>query len=367
MLLFGIIQAVLLISIGIYAKEEAVKYIDEASFFIQHLRFSQPKYFFYSGYISLHILCKGVGATLWGVYIIQLILAGIATNCFYSLAFQISSRRSVAFISTVLLILCLPFQEWTVYLFTESFFFSLLIFYVYALFNNRWSSKRKIIVSAILFCALLVSRPTGLLIIPPTLFVISAVLKRRRQFAAIFMVWIAGLIAFVVITNAAMSGQGEFDFLKPFIEEHIICGYSQIENNHQELVNNSNTLQGVAGYIMHHFGQASKLAVKRIIAFFGLTRPYYSTRHNLFLALYFYPIYLFAIVGIAAVYKSSRRYCIFSIALIGTFLLSVAVTCDDWHNRFIMPLIPLIILFAGNGIYIAIRRFSNWAKPGLHQ
>ena len=147
-----------------------------------------------------------------------------------------------------------------------------------------------------------------------------------------------------------MQGQGEFDFIKPFIEEHIICGLPGNEIHSLPSSPGENSLYGLFSFISHHFSEFARLAFQKCIAFFGLTRTYFSFRHNLLLIAKFYPLYIFACVGIPKVYRSSREFFLFSMVLIATFTLSVMVTCVDWHNRFIMPIMPFILLFSAVGI-----------------
>jgi len=359
LILFACVQLFLLLTVGIYTKEEATKYISEAAYFSGHHAFTQPKYFFYSGYILIHVINNWLGSGIVGVYLFQVILSGVATICLYSLSVNIGLERRVAFLTCLLLIFCLPFQKWTVYLFTESIFFSLLIIYTSIFFSRILSAPAKIYLGLLFCCLLIISRPTGLLVIPASLVLVSVALIRKKMFAYLALIWIPGIIGLLWITNMAMKGEGEFDFIKPFVEEHVICGYSSSGISYQPASNNSNSLQGLVSYILQHFSQFAALASKRAVAFFGLIRPYFSMRHNLFLAVYFYPIYLFFLLGIPIVYRKSPSFVYYSLALMATFLLSVLVTCDDWHNRFIMPVVPLIMVYASAGIYYVYDRLIS--------
>ncbi len=358
LLIFSFVQLALLLWVGIYTKEEAIKYIGEAGYFQQYLHFSEPKYLFYSSYIFLHVLSHAIGAGIVGVYILQLIVNAIATLCFHSLVVNLTAKKTIAFLATLLLVLCIPYQKWTVYLFTESIFFSLLIIYFYILFQKREESSTRIILAAILLLLIILARPTGILIIPPTLLLIARYLYKHKHFIPLTIACVAGVLAFVVITNLAMQGQGEFDFLKPFREEHIICGYPQ-KTSTGNTNTSANTLQGLMIYIFQNPRQFGVLAIERIIAFFGMIRPYFSARHNLFLGAFFYPIYLFALAGIPTMYRVSKRFAFFSAMVISVFMISVMVTCDDWHNRFIMPVMPVIFVFAAAGMDKLYELFSK--------
>ena len=359
LLLFVCVQLFLLFTVGIYTKEEATKYISEAAHLSRQHAFTQPKYLFYSGYILLHVFNNWLGSGIVGVYVFQVILGGAAIICLFSLCINLGLERRVAFLTCLLLIFCLPFQRWTAYLFTESLFFSLIIIYTSILFSRSLSASGKIFLGLLFCCLLIVSRPTGLLVIPASLVFISVSLFRKKKFAYLSFLWISGITGLIWITNMAMKGQGEFDFIKPFVEEHVICGFSTSGISYQPTSTNSNSIQALLNYIVQHFGQFASLAFKRAVAFFGLIRPYFSTLHNLFLAVYFYPIYLFFLLGLPVVYRRSPSFVSYSLALMATFLLSVLVTCDDWHNRFIMPIVPVIMIYASTGIYVVYERLIS--------
>ncbi|HEX6191650.1 MAG TPA: glycosyltransferase family 39 protein, partial [Chitinophagaceae bacterium] len=223
-ILFCLVQAGLVIAFGVYTKEEATKYIYEADFFLQQGQFSQPKYIFYSLYIFLQILAFKLHAGFIGVYIFQLLLNGLATVCFYKLALKVSGDKKAAFISTALLILCIPFQKWTAYLFTESIFFSLVIIFTYVLFTQYKNANTRPLLLLLLLFLLIISRPTGMLLIPASLILASHYLWANGKKWLMLAVWLPGIAGLILLLDTAIKGKGEFDFIKPFVEEHIICG-----------------------------------------------------------------------------------------------------------------------------------------------
>lgn len=356
--LFFIVQLALLWIYGIYTKEEAVKYIYEARYFMEHDSFSQPKYIFYSGYIFLHILSDLTATGKTGMYLIQLALNAFATICFYKLTYKISGKRTAAVIATVLLLLCIPYQKWTAYLFTESVFFSLLLIYCYILYSRFGNLYTKPLLIFMLLCMLVLFRPTGMLVIPASLLLASYHLFKRRYRLWAFAIWLPGLIGLVFLLDTAIKGKGEFDFIKPFVEQHIICGLPESTAGSVSSTE-ANSLRGLLTYVANNFIDFVKLGFRRLVSFLGLIRPYYSIMHNMLLIAAFYPVYIFATFSIRHIYMRARPFFIFSVALITTFALSVVFTCDDWHNRFIMPVMPLIFIYAGIGatnLYSAVFR-----------
>ena len=356
-ILFCLVQAGMVAYFGIYTQEEATKYIYEADHFREHGVFSQPKYVFYSGYIFLWVLMDWLHAGDVGVYICQLLLNALATICFYRLAEKISSDKKAAFISTALLILCIPFQKWTAYLFTESIFFSLVIIFAYVLFNQYKNANTRPLLLLLLLLLLIISRPTGMLVIPASLILASHYLWVNGRKWLTLAVWLPGIAGLVLLLDTAIRGKGEFDFIKPFIEEHVICGLPREVGYGRD--NYGNSLGALLSYILQHFGDFIKLGVLRLIAFFGMVRTYYSTAHNALLIAGFYPVYVLSGFGVGFIKKRAKPFHVFALSLIATFAASVILTCDDWHSRFIMPVMPLIFIYAGAG---AVRLYNRFFK-----
>lgn len=364
--LFCLVQAGMLLVFGIYTREEALKYVYEADYFREHGVFSQPKYIFYSGYIFLRVLADALHAGDIGVYIVQLLLNGLATVCFYKLALKISADKAAAYISTALLIFCIPFQKWTAHLYTESLFFSLVIIFMYVLFSQYKRAYTRPVLLLLILWLLIISRPTGMLVIPASLMLASYYLFTNGGKWTLLAVWLPGLAGLLLLVDTAMKGKGEFDFILPIVQEHIICGLPTAPGIPEETVYSRGSadaqpqgLWTLIQMIYYNFGDIVRLGFLRFNAFFSLIRPYYSGLHNALLIAGFYPVYLLAIYGGRTIKKYAKPFHVFALTLIATFAASVMLTCDDWHNRFIMPVMPVIFIYAGAGAVRAYKRFNR--------
>lgn len=347
--LWLLIQAILLIQLGIVTKGEALKYTNEAKLLDLNHGFSQPKYLFYSIYIFVRWLDLQLHSNNLFTYCLQLALNFLACSVFFKYATTLFKDYFWGGIATLLIILCLPWQQWTVHLYTESVFLSLvLLFFCYFTKSNKTKADKIIAIGCLIL--LIFTRPTGLLLIPAVaiwLWVQS--IKSKKWVVLAGLPLMAGIV-FYLLLNYAMKGEGEFDFMKPFIEEHLICGVPTGLKTELQISKNGNSIEGLLFYISHNFGHFINLALKKLTLFFGLTRSYYSSPHNLAIQLFFYPIYLLAIGGIVLGWKKYRRVIFFCLLLTGVFAGSVVLTCDDWLNRFIMPVLPIILLLAATGI-----------------
>ncbi len=356
---WGTVQMFLLKKLGIETGLEAKKYIDEADYFLQHKTFSQPKYLFYSTLIFVNIFSKLIGTKSIGVYIFQVLLNGLSTVYFYKFIFINTRCRTTAFIGVLLLIFCIPAQEWTTRLYTESIFLSIILILNYLLFDDRKNSFYKNSLILLVVVILVLTRPTGILFIPIILLYYGNLLK-KNVYILIFS-FIAVLI-FIPLLNCVMQGKGELDFMKPFIEEHIICGVSTTAGPNTNIIlpQNGNTIQGIVYYIINNPSHFAQLSAKKIIAFFGLQRSYYSSPHNLFLAIYFYPLYVLGIFGSVLLKKKKNNSLLFYFSCtILVFTTSVILTCDDWHNRFLLPILPLVFFLSALAIRKVAEVFMN--------
>jgi hypothetical protein len=270
--------------------------------------------------------------------------------CFFRLAKEIIKDQLIATLATVLLLICFPWQNWVTHLYTESVFISLVVIFSYLFFKAGKQTLPSILFIALTFLFILFARPTGLFFIPIVLlFMIRRwLLQKRIVLASIVSIGIASV--FILLLNYAMQGEGEFDFLKPFVEEHIICGVPTTQNTALVLPANGNSLGGLIFFVLNNAGHFLQLAGRKLIAYYGMVRSYYSAAHNFYLAAFFYPVYLLAILGAVYLQKINKSYNFYWISAVGIFTLSVLLTCDDWLNRFIMPVLPFIILAAAAGI-----------------
>jgi hypothetical protein len=160
----------------------------------------------------------------------------------------------------------------------------------------------------------------------------------------------------------ALGSGGELDFMLPFRDESIICGVPT--RSYQADIQTSsdpNSIFGLIYYVTHNFDQFTRLAGLRSKAFLGLTRSYYSSGHNIYLILYFYPLYFLAVFSIRRWFKTNVYLLLYCFSLIFVTWSTVILTCDDWHNRFFLSIVPYIYILAIPAIKNIINKISNTA------
>ena len=151
---------------------------------------------------------------------------------------------------------------------------------------------------------------------------------------------------------------GNLDFMLPFKRENIICGVNTTTELNLKTLEDGNSLKGLAYYIINNPSQFFRLAQLKTIAFFGFTRDYYSPIHNYLLVIFYYPFYLLSLIGIWKKIRLKDYRIIFMVLITGLFWLTTALTCDDWHNRFVLTVFPFIFL-TGIAAFTSTKQLSD--------
>jgi hypothetical protein len=346
-ILWALVNSFFLLKNGIVTTGEAEKYIGQANLFIKTGHLSAANLSLYFTQIALLSFCIKLNVSFAIVVIVQLFFNLLATFCFYRTLLFIFNSPTVALTGTIILLANQPYQEFNTFLQTESLFFSFtLILTCYVISIEKLSFKNFI---AIIFSLAVISitRPTGLLFIPPVfVYLFFIYFKKLSIIKKLSLLGAIGFL-FLFILNKALASGGEFDFMLPFRDEDIICGLTSLTHSAQiQTSGNSNSIFGLLYYIMHNFSQFARLAWMKTIAFFGLYRSYYSRWHNIYLIIYFYSINIMAIAGISFWVRNHLYKLFYFLSMIFITWLTVMLTCDDWHNRFYLSISPYLIILS---------------------
>jgi hypothetical protein len=134
----------------------------------------------------------------------------------------------------------------------------------------------------------------------------------------------------------------------PFRENHIICGAPTLLSPRIIPTTGSGTsLFSLLYYIGHDFGSFIRLAGQKTLSFWGVYRSYYSPTHNLYLAVYFYPITAMALFSLPRWQRRGQGLPLIGLLTpIAMTWLTVVLTCDDWNNRWFLSISPFLLLLA---------------------
>lgn len=341
------VNTIIVCTFGIVAIGESEKYITQAQLFLQTGHMGSPNFWLYFIQIGLLAICIKWKLSFAFLLAIQLLFNLAATSCFYRTILYLFRDNRLALTGTLLFLFNYPYQQFNTYLQTESLFYSFTIIASSYIISIERPTPRKLITAMIMLAVICITRPTGLLFLPPAflyLFLIySGKMSAGKKIALLAFIG-AG---FFLLVDKALGSGGELDFMLPFRDEMIVCGVPAPPGILPVATTaNGNSLYGLAYYIIHNPGQSLRLAGSRTFAFLGLYRSYFSVFHNIYLIVYFYSIHLMVLAGLGFWIKEfpNKIYYLASTILLTWF--TVMLTCDDWHNRFYLSISPLLIILA---------------------
>jgi hypothetical protein len=359
LLLFG--------KLGFYFQMEAEKYISEANFILQNQHLSQGRYLFYLSTILIIALSISIKIGLHGaVFIIAIInLAGYLY--FFKALKKVFNARLPAFLVILFLLSFWPYQAWSLFLYTECLFYSVVMVLFSRLLLYEKMDMKFLVSTFFILALVIISRPLGILFVFPVLFFLFFHLTRRQKifFYGLLIVafFLLGWVVQVVFTTTP-----DWNMQRAFLEENIICDMPVTMGNSQlEVSDHPNQLYRLFFYITHNFSHFSGLALTRLKYFFLNTRPYYSGMHNAYLLISLVFIYACILIGIRSIKtKFSTSLLVFIFSTIFFFALAIAFQCDDYHNRFFLTLMPLLTVLAVVGATPLLNKATTFfSKPRI--
>lgn len=343
---WAVVQTLLYHQYGIVTELEAHKYIVEADNLIETGKVSSPNFWLYSTQILLFTAAKKLHSGFISVAIIQWLFNGLATWVLYKFSRRISNSITGLLIG-ILFIFNIPIQTFNFFLQTESLFLSFTILFSCYLLRLQKLTLKSFIALFLFLVLICFTRPTGLLWVPCAFLYLFFRFFKAFSVPLKIGITVLASVGFLFFLNRALGSGGELDFMLPFRDENIICGVPTLPHFADiNVSSNPNSVFGIAYYITHNFDQFIRLAWLRSKAFFGLLRTYYSTGHNIYLGLYFYPVYILVLLSLRKWIRQNKNLLLYCSSLVFITWASVILTCDDWHNRFFLSVVPYIYILA---------------------
>lgn len=344
--LWAVVQVVIYWQKGIVTDYEAEKYISQAHLVLQYGVPESRNYYLYFTEISLIVFCLKFHLSFAFIVVIQMLVNFFATFMFLKLSLKFLYDQKLALLCTAFFILNFQYQQYNTFLFTESIFYSMAVICTSYFLRLSAYKPRQIIALVFLLALLCITRPTGILFVAATIIYHSVYFLKSFTFLKRLFIIAAASMVFLFLFNIILGIGGTLDFMLPFRNENIICGVDTTAGSGIQTMENGNSIGGLLYYIFHNPIHFLRLAWLRSVAFFGMLRSYFSLLHNVYLAVFFYPIFIFAVAGIWKRYKAKDRLSGFLVLIISLFWITTMLTCDDWHNRFILTISPFMILLA---------------------
>jgi hypothetical protein len=342
---FPVAYALLVISltlnVGVTAEQEAAKYIAAANDLVNGNFDAFAQRLFYSSYVVFLAVLFKLGFGVQAVVVVQAALQIVASWMMFAIGKRLFIRDAPALLLSALYLFNLPIQIWVTALFTESFFAFVIVWFLYAISSPRNVANAWRI--GLVGLLLVFTRPTGVLIFVAGLAALQTTWWPERQkllravvpfilalvFVGYVLVPVDPLTIRCVMNGSIIGGFGLWPLPQIDLPVNLLGAYADVlqRNSTSELVT---------------------VMLKRLISYFSLTRPYYSTLHNM-AAVPFYILYPIALVGlIRKSLNAGWRH--FLIAAIAAFMLLTMLTFDEWTGRYFLPVMVLLPIAAVAGL-----------------
>ena len=332
---------------GIESTYEAEKYIFQAKHLLEIGSYTSKNFLFYSTQILLIAACKILALGYWPIVLMQMVLNSVSIFLFYHLILHYTTSNKHAFIYSIFFLLMVYYHLYNVYLFTESLYFSFSIIYTFYVLGIKKLNYQKLIIISFMLSVLFFTRPMGLFFIPTTYLYFIFRFAQKKSIVILFIS--IPVFAFILyfLLNFALSSGGGYDFQLPYIQKHIICGVPTTQQFYNlNVPGKNNTIESFWYIITNHFNLFIELATKRLFAFFFMVREYYSLGHNIYILVYFLSIYITVAIGIVRSIKYKLPDLIFLLCPIIFTAVTVALSCDEWHNRFMLSVLPFLLILS---------------------
>lgn len=232
-----------------------------------------------------------------------------------------------------LFLLAYPIQIWTLALYSESFFVSLSILFL----GEALRTDRPLFRLLLLAMLLTFARPVGILFVAPLL--VWRVMENSGK-VRILWIWATSTALLLAILFLPVHG---LDQLRVVVEGHAIGGFPKYSED-GALFHGSTLADAQAQLIRDHgLGSWAGIVLERIAWLFSLWRPYFSNFHNA-LTVPFLLLYPLALLTVVRQWKAPFVQVLTAILLLNTIV--VGLTYSEWNGRFLVPLLPLIMLLA---------------------
>jgi hypothetical protein len=327
---------------GIQTGLESKKYIKEALLLIETGSLSELRYHFYFGIIGILYTVKLLGLGLKSAIGIQLILS-LSAHLYLYEGLKKTTSNNKSIYALVLIILAPSFEYWNWTLYSESIFFSAILFFIGSCIRSKPSASKIIFSQGLLLGFCIISRPSGVLLaIPWILYVIQTNYKYWSwRIAAPYL--IAGGAVLIVISNAILGTISDWNVMDPFTKGFVVCNISEYTQDRRFSLTATTPIGQLIEFTSRYPSDFLNLSFQKLFAFFIQYRTYYSQTHNIYIITYSaltLSLFLRSIC-LKPIY-SPLTTLFYSTITLWTF--SIIFQCDDYHSRFYNSIIPVMII-----------------------
>lgn len=356
---------------GVKIVNDSPRYIGYASN-LQDGFFIDPHNFWYIGYPIYILVINSLGGNIQTIVFGQYFLSLLAIISLYFASLNLWNNRLGAFFTCLLFIVFIDIGLWTSYVLTESLYVSFICFslYLLSLIYKGSTNKTLYITTFVTILFTILVKPTGIALFGALFFIfLTFSLKAVRSRLLRSFIVIACLTVFLVLVNKMLT---TFLIMENYQKGEIIYAITTLppRPEYQWMIisppkdiyipeDSAPPIIKIVNFIFHHPIYWTQLFFAKVFFLLAHIRPYWSTAHNIYSLGILLPCYYFFIRVVKR--EKLSMPVIFSCFYLAIHILSVAITSEDWDGRFLIPMLPVVFLFGGRGLYL---QFQKFLAPG---
>jgi len=357
--LFALVNGIIYSQLGVKIMADSSSFLSYASQIEDNGLYVEPHYFWYIQYPIFIIAAQSIYSTLGTVVFLQYVLSFVAVCCLYFTSVRLFESKLTAFITGLLFILFFELNLYNSYILAESYFISMIsisIFFLVKWLNSGFTLIYSLFGGIVLVITVLI-KPTGIALLAG---IIAIGIANYWQYIN-HSIWKIALVVLLIIPFFLLVNRmlETYGFIENYKLGEVVYGVSEFGGNpiysalkvsrpveleltYRELP----PLLELIYFIWNYPFYWIKLFLVKLFYYLTHIRPYWSFFHNIFNLIFLLPLYFFFIRSLVH-YRGDFRIRLFTIVFITMNILSVCVLSVDWDGRFLLPVLPLVFLWAG--------------------
>jgi len=336
---------------------DSIRYLNYAEE-LKYNFYVDPHNIWYFGYVLFIYLSKQISSEPIFIIIFQYILGLIGIiSLFYGSLILFNSKRAAVYT-----IFCyLVFYEiilWQSYVLCEGIYSSFICILLFAII---WYKKQRtkiglLFLTVVIFFTIFI-KPTGItIIISLLIYILYYLFKEKYNNIKLVITSLMFIGISIIILNRMLT---TYVIIENYALGEIIYGVSgykglhnvepllvSVPNNLYIPAENLSALNRIYLFIFYNPIYWSKLFFLKICYYVIHIRPYWSIAHNIFSLLILIPNYILSVIAVKKM-SINLNIRILLATYIVMHIIIIGFTSVDWDGRFLMPILPVIFLFAG--------------------
>jgi hypothetical protein len=362
-----VIDTILFYRNGVRVVTDSARYLEYSS----NLRngfYVDPHNIWYVSYAIFIMVIGLFSESLTTVVFVQFFLGIFTVISIYYTALTLFKNRNAAFLSSFGFILFVEPSFWASYILPESLYISLCCFAFYFLSNLNQQERinpLRIIITIIVVLVAGLTKPTGYALFIAALAVILLKMFRHNKLNRLAI----SLTVTIVVTAPLLLNRMLATYLirENYQNGEIVFEVSNYSNAEEasylivdppaklEVSENTSPLLQVIEVAVRHPVYFTKLFLAKVFFLFLHVRPYWSWLHNVTVLIFLIPLYFFFFRGMKRD-DVTLSFKTFVLTYLFVHAFGIGLTFEDWDGRFLMPMIPILLMPAGLEL---ARRFES--------